>query len=295
MGRSDAQLSIEDAIQRAERSEQRLFLLLFAPALLFVLVFLFLPVLVLAYQSFFETGQFSLINYTRIASEEIYWRTFYETFKVSILVTLLSIILAFPVAYMAARASPGWSALILSLVMLPFWTSVLVRCYAWLVVLQRTGLVNAVLTSSGLVAEPLQLSHNYFATFVGMLHVMLPFMIFPLYAAIAKIPSELLQAGASLGASASYIFVRIILPLVMPGILAGSALVFILCLGFYLTPELLGGGKVILVSMLVQRNVDLYHQFGAASAVGMVLLFLVIGIFWFVDRFVPVERILGAR
>lgn len=291
----DAQLPIEVAIQRADRTERRLLLLLFAPALLFVSLFLILPVLVLVYQSFFETGHFSFVNYTRIASEDIYWRTFYATFEISALVTLASILLAFPVAYLAARVSPGWSALILSLVMLPFWTSVLVRSYAWLVVLQRTGIVNEFLTFSGIVSEPLQLSHNYFATFLGMLHIMLPFMIFPLYAAIVKIPPELLQAGASLGGNGTYVFFRVILPLATPGILAGAVLVFVLCLGFYLTPELLGGGKVILVSMLVQRNVDLYHQFGAASAVGVVLLLLVIVIFWSIDRLWSIERVLGAR
>ncbi len=295
MSARDAQLPIEVAIQRADRTERRLLLLLFAPALLFVSLFLILPVLVLVYQSFFETGQFSLVNYVRIATEDIYWRTFYATFEISALVTLASILLGFPVAYLAARVSPGWSAFILSLVMLPFWTSVLVRTYAWLVVLQRTGIVNAFLTSSGIVSEPLQLSHNYFATFLGMLHIMLPFMIFPLYASISKIPPELLQAGASLGGSGTYVFLRIVLPLVMPGMLAGAVLVFVLCLGFYLTPELLGGGKVILVSMLVQRNVDLYHQFGAASAVGVVLLLLVVLIFWSIDRLWPIERVLGSR
>lgn len=269
-------------------------LLLFAPALVFVSLFLVLPVLVLAYQSFFENGHLSLANYARIAQEAIYWRTFLKTFEIGVLITLASIVLAFPVAYLAARSSPGWAGLILSLVMLPFWTSVLVRSYAWLVVLQRTGIVNTALVWSGLSAEPLQLSHNYFATFVGMLHVMLPFMIFPLYASISKIPPELLQAGASLGGGTSYVFRRVVLPLVAPGILAGSVLVFILCLGFYLTPELLGGGKVILVSMLVQRNVDLYQQFGAASAVGIVLLILVLAIFWIVDRFLPVEKILAS-
>jgi putative spermidine/putrescine transport system permease protein len=286
--------SIDVALDDADRSEQRMLLLLFAPALVFVSLFLVLPVLVLAYQSFFENGHLSFANYARIAQEAIYWRTFLKTFEIGVLITLASIVLAFPVAYLAARSSPGWAGLILSLVMLPFWTSVLVRSYAWLVVLQRTGIVNTALVWSGLSAEPLQLSHNYFATFVGMLHVMLPFMIFPLYASISKIPPELLQAGASLGGGTSYVFRRVVLPLVAPGILAGSVLVFILCLGFYLTPELLGGGKVILVSMLVQRNVDLYQQFGAASAVGIVLLILVLAIFWIVDRFLPVEKILAS-
>ena len=156
--------------------------------------------------------------------------------------------------------------------MLPFWTSVLVRAYAWLALLQRTGVINQLLQYLGLVEEPLALVHNTFGTVVATLHILLPFMVLPLYATMQKIPRDLMQAGASLGASPPHAFRRMFLPLSLPGVLAGSTLVFVLCLGFYITPELLGGGRTIMVSMLVSRNVELYDQWGAASAVGVVLL-----------------------
>jgi putative spermidine/putrescine transport system permease protein len=287
--------SIEQAIAKAERAEQRIYLLLFAPALLLVLLFLGIPLAILAFQSFREGDSFTLMHYARIFQEAIYWRTYYDTLKISVIVTALSIILGFPLAYAAAVAPRRWSALILALVMLPFWTSVLVRTYAWLVVLQRRGIINTTLLNLGIIDQPLSLSHNFVAVLIGMLHVMLPFMVFPLYAAISKIPTELLQAGHSLGGSPTYVFRRVLLPLSAPGIFAGSILVFILCLGFYLTPELLGGGKTIMVSSLVQRNVELYLQFGAASAVAMILLVTVLIIFWAVDRVLPVEKIVGMR
>lgn len=288
-------LSIERAIARAERAEQRAYLILFLPALLLVLLFLGAPLGILAFQSLHEGDGFSLVHYARIFDEAIYWRTYADTLKISLLVTVLSILMGFPLAYAAAVASRGWSMLILAMVMLPFWTSVLVRTYAWLVVLQRKGIINTTLLELGLIDAPLSLSHNFTAVVIGMLHIMVPFMVFPLYAAISKIPRELLQAGHSLGGGPAYVFRRVLLPLSAPGIFAGSVLVFILSLGFYLTPELLGGGKTIMVSSLVQRNVELYLKFGAASAVAMVLLVIVMLIFWAVDRVLPVEKIVGMR
>lgn len=272
-----------------------LYLLLFAPALLLVLLFLGGPLAVLAYQSIHGPDGLTFVNYLRILQEPVYWKTYFDTFKISVLVTILSIALGYPLAYAAAVARGIWSTVILALVMLPFWTSVLVRTYSWLVILQRKGIVNTTLLALGVIDTPLSLSHSFTAVLIGMLHVMIPFMVFPLYAALSKIPSELLHAGHSLGGGPVYVFRRIILPLSLPGVFAGSVLVFILCLGFYLTPELLGGGKTIMVSSLVQRNVELYLHFGAASAVAMVLLATVLLIFWTVNRVLPVEKIVGMK
>ncbi|MGO8911674.1 MAG: ABC transporter permease, partial [Bradyrhizobium sp.] len=184
---------------------------------------------------------------------------------------------------------------ILSLVVLPFWTSVLVRAYAWLALLQRTGVVNQLLQYLGLVDEPLALVHNTLGTVIATVHILLPFMVLPLYATMQKIPGDLIQAGASLGGSPFHTFRRVFLPLSLPGVVAGATLVFVLCLGFYITPELLGGGRTVMVSQLVSRNVELYDQWGAASAVGVVLLAGVFAIFLAVSRFIPLDRILGQK
>lgn len=292
---SPAPMTAPEALQREERKEHTSMLLLLLPALLMVVVLLILPLGWLALQSVQGEDGFTLANYLRIFEERIYWDTFALTFKISLIVTLLSILLGFPIAYAAARLQGVWGNLILVCVIIPFWTSVLVRSYAWLVLLQRRGLVNQTLLDLGLIDKPLNLMHNTTGTVIGTLHVMLPFMVLPLYAVMRKIPQDLLQASSSLGASPFYSFRRVFLPMAAPGVMAGSILVFVICLGFFITPELLGGGRTILVSMLVQRNVELYHAWGAASAVGLVLLLVVFLIFWGINRFIPIERVLGAR
>ncbi|CAI8780695.1 putative spermidine/putrescine transport system permease protein [Pseudomonas sp. IT-P12] len=288
-------LTSEHALAREERKEHTSMLLLLTPALVMVVVLLILPLCWLALQSVQTEEGFSLANYIRIFQETIYWDTFALTFKISFMVTVLSILMGFPIAYAASRLQGFWANLILICVILPFWTSVLVRAYAWLVLLQRRGLVNQTLMDLGIIDQPLTLMHNTTGTVIGTLHVMLPFMVLPLYSVMKKIPQDLMQASESLGAKPFYTFRRVFLPMAAPGIMAGSILVFVICLGFFITPELLGGGRTILVSMLVQRNVELYHAWGAASAVGLVLLFVVFLIFWGINRFIPIERILGAR
>ena len=288
-------MTSEDALAREERKEHTSMLLLLTPALVMVVVLLIMPLCWLTFQSVQTEEGFSLANYIRIFQESIYWDTFALTFKISFLVTILSIVMGFPIAYAASRLQGFWANLILICVILPFWTSVLVRAYAWLVLLQRRGLVNQTLMDLGIIDQPLTLMHNTTGTVIGTLHVMLPFMVLPLYSVMKKIPQDLMQASESLGAKPFYTFRRVFLPMAAPGVMAGSILVFVICLGFFITPELLGGGRTILVSMLVQRNVELYHAWGAASAVGLVLLFVVFLIFWGINRFIPIERILGAR
>ncbi|WOH48656.1 ABC transporter permease [Bradyrhizobium sp. sBnM-33] len=285
---------VQDLSALHQRREQRLMLALALPALLVILLLVVLPVGWLAWQSVYHNG-FTLENYRRIWSEDIYWRSFALTFEISLLVTLLALLLGYPIAYAASIAPRRWGIIILALVVLPFWTSVLVRAYAWLALLQRTGVINQLLRQIGVIDEPLALVHNSFGTIVATLHILLPFMVLPLYATMQQIPRDLMQAGASLGAGPMLTFWRIFLPLSLPGVLAGSTLVFVLTLGFYITPELLGGGRTIMISMLVSRNVELYDQWGAASAVGVVLLVAVGLIFFAVSRFIPLDRVLGHK
>jgi putative spermidine/putrescine transport system permease protein len=285
---------VQDLSVLHQRREQRLMLALALPALLVILLLVVLPVGWLAWQSVYHNG-FTLENYRRIWSEDIYWRSFALTFEISLLVTLLALLLGYPIAYAASIAPKRWGIIILALVVLPFWTSVLVRAYAWLALLQRTGVINQLLRQFGVIDEPLALVHNSFGTIVATLHILLPFMVLPLYATMQQIPRDLMQAGASLGAGPMLTFWRIFLPLSLPGVLAGSTLVFVLALGFYITPELLGGGRTIMISMLVSRNVELYDQWGAASAVGVVLLIAVGAIFFAVSRFIPLDRVLGQK
>ena len=265
------------------------------PALLVILLLVVLPVGWLAWQSVYHDG-FTLENYRRIFSEAIYWRSFALTFQISLLVTVLALLLGYPIAYAASVAPKGWGILILALVVLPFWTSVLVRAYAWLALLQRTGVINQFLQQLGVIDEPLALVHNSFGTVVATVHILLPFMVLPLYATMQKIPRDLMQAGASLGGSPSHHLLAD-LPAAVAARACSRARRWSSCsrLGFYITPELLGGGRTIMVSMLVSRNVELYDQWGAASAVGVVLLVAVCVIFLIVGRFIPLDRVLGQK
>ncbi|WP_439495277.1 ABC transporter permease [Bosea sp. (in: a-proteobacteria)] len=283
-----------DPSLRYQRREQGLMLLLASPAVLVILALVVIPVGWLMGQSFYDNG-FTLEHYRRIFSEEVYWRSFALTFRIALTVTLLTLVLGYPVAYAAAHARRPWDVLILSFVILPFWTSVLVRAYAWLVLLQRTGVTNQMLERFGLIAEPLALVHNELGTVIATVHILLPFMVLPLYSTMQKIPRELMLAGASLGGGPLHTFLRVFLPLSLPGVVAGLTLVFVLTLGFYITPELLGGGRTIMISMVVSRNVELYNQWGAASAVGVVLLVCVLAIFAIVGRIIPLDKMLGQK
>ncbi|RUU92605.1 ABC transporter permease [Mesorhizobium sp. M7A.F.Ca.MR.176.00.0.0] len=278
-----------------ERSEQRLMLLLLAPALLVVGALLIVPLGWLAWQSVWQDGGFTIVNYQRFLTDSVYWMTFLETFRIAFVVTLVTVLLGYPVAYVAAGLPQRWSMVVLALVLLPFWTSVLVRAYAWLILLQRTGIVNSALKSAGVIDSPLLLVNNEFGTVLATIHILLPFMVLPLYATMKKIPQELVMAGSSLGGSPMHVFLRVFLPLSLPGMIAGMVLVFVLTLGFYITPELLGGGRTYMVSMLVSRNIQVYNEWGAASSISVVLMICVFLVFKLASLVIPFERIIGTR
>jgi len=283
-------------VVRDARREQTRLLSLVLPALVVIALLLFTPLGWLAFQSVVDReGALTGAHYLRIYEDTAYQSTFWLTFEISGLVTLLAILLGYPLSYMLAQLPPRLAAIGLGFVIVPFWTSVLVRTYAWLVLLQRKGLVNDLLVDLAVVERPLALVHNYAGTAVGMLHIMLPFMVLPLYATMRRIEPDLMQAAANLGARPTYAFWHVFFPLSRPGLLAGTLLVFVLCLGFYITPELLGGGRTILISMLVQRNVELYFEWGAASSVAVVLLVCVVLVFWVMSKVLSVERLFGGR
>lgn len=277
------------------RREQRLVALLLAPAVAVIGLLLIVPLLWLAWQSIRQDGGFTLVHYARFLTDDVYWRTFLQTFRIAFVVTVATVLLGYPVAYVAAHASPGRRILILAMVVLPFWTSVLVRAYAWLILLQRRGLVNSLLTDLHVIDAPIVMINNEFGTVMATIHILLPFMVLPVYATMQKIPADLVMAGASLGGSPAHVFRRVYLPLSMPGVVAGMVLVFVLTLGFYITPELLGGGRTYMVSMLVSRNIELYNEWGAASSISVVLLACVYLAFRLANRVIPFERIMGAR
>jgi putative spermidine/putrescine transport system permease protein len=271
----------EDALEASQRAERNWMMAICSPSLILVGIIIFVPVGWLFWLSLFDAqGALTAGNYLRLLQQPSYFKTLMMTFKVSVIVTVVCLALGYPLAYLLSQLPRRIAGILMISVILPFWTSVLVRTYAWLVILQRRGLVNDWLMSLGVVDEPLQLAHNFTGVIVGMSHVMLPFLVLPLYASMKAIDRDYLRAGLNLGASPTKTFWQVFFPLSLPGLSAGVVLTFVLCLGFFVTPALMGGGKVFMWSMRIEQTSRLYSNWGAASAMGVVLLVLTLGILW---------------
>src|SRR5262249_7393936 len=188
--------------------------------------------------------------------------------------------------FLLATTTPAWRAIGFTFVMLPLWTSVLVRTYAWMVLLGRNGVINRMLIDSGVTDEPLRMLNSRMAVIVGMVHVMLPFMILPIYSAVARIDPDLAKAARGLGASALQIARTIYLPLTLRGIVAGATLVFVVSLGFYITPALLGGGKVLMFAMVIEQQVREFLAWNFAGALSVILLVVTLLAFWLLNQVV---------
>ena len=285
-----------DKLRAAERRENLTIFALSLPALIAVLVVIVIPVGWLFSLSFLDgSGQLSLVNYQKMIEYKSYARVFKTTFNVSILTTLLCILIGYPLAYFLSQIPRRYVGFFMLTVLLPFWTSLLVRTYAWLVMLQRNGLINNFAIDLGLWDTPLKLAHNLNGTLIGMVHIMLPFLILPLYAAMRRIDPHALQAAANLGATPVQAFWQIFVPLSLPGVVAGSLIVFVLCLGFYVTPAVLGGGKVILVSMQITAILEDQFNWGAASALGVVLLVLTFAALFLASRFLKLDEVMFGK
>lgn len=281
-------------LRRDERLERLRLFGLSSPALVLILVILVVPVGWLFYVSFIGAdGTFSLENYERMLGSKSYARIFRTTFVISLLTTVMCILIGYPLAYFMSQLPRRAANLCLITVLLPFWTSLLVRTYAWLVLLQKRGLVNDWAISAGLWDEPVKFVHNLNGTLIGMVHIMLPFLVLPVYGAMRAIDRDYLKAASNLGASPVRSFWTVFFPLTTPGLFAGALMVFVLCLGFFVTPAVLGGGKVIMVSMKIVSNIELFVNWGAASALGVVLLAMTIATLWIASRFLNLQNVLG--
>ena len=223
----------------------------------------------------------------------VYRALFAKTIRVSLTITLLCLVIGYPVAYFIAHSPPRRSRMLLVLVLVPFWTSLLVRTTSWIVLLQQQGVVNDLLVWLGLVADDQRLTmiHNMTGTLVAMTHVLLPFMILPLYAVMQGIPAVQMQAAMSLGATWPRAFRQVYLPQSMPGVSAGCLLVFILAIGYYITPALVGGQSGQLISNFIAYHIQTSLNWGLAAALGSVLFITVLLLLLFYDRLQGLDRI----
>ena len=213
-----------------------------------------------------------------------------RTLWISGMVTLVCLLLGYPVAYVIAAQPPGRASVLLFLVLLPFWTSLLVRTAAWVVLLQKEGVLNSLFLSLGLVHEPLKMIFNRFAVYVAMVHVLLPFMVLPLYSVMRGIPPSYVRAASSLGAPPFTAFWRVYVPQTLPGIGAGCLMVFIQALGYYITPALVGGADDQMISYFIAFYASKTVNWGMAAALSIMLLAATLALYAVYNRMVGVER-----
>ncbi len=225
------------------------------------------------------------------AEEAIFIDVLQRTFVISLAVTLLCLAMGYPVAYLLAALPPNRGNLLMILVLLPFWTSLLVRTAAWVVVLQENGIVNNTLIWLGIIEKPVRLIYNQIGVYVAMTHILLPFMILPLYSVMKAIPPSYVRAARSLGATPATAFLRVYVPQTLPGIGAGGILVFIMAIGYYITPALVGGAGDQMISYFIAYYTSSSVNWGLASALGAVLLSATLILYWLYNRLVGADAV----
>ena len=251
---------------------------LLVPTSFLYLITFFIPLITLLVMSFsrFESSVttlgFYLDNYEKILTDGITLKIFFQTVELSLMITLFCLLLGYPVAMLMRRVGPRARLWILLLVVSPLLTSIIVRNVAWVLILGRSGMINDLLISWGLISKPLPLMYNTFGVVLAVVHVYLSFMVLPLFAALSSINNSLEEAAASLGAKPLSIFLSVTLPLSLPGIMAGCTLVFILSMGVYLTPVIMGGNFVVTLPMLIEDAVRNRYNWPEASAMALLLL-----------------------
>ena len=257
---------------------------LLAPGALWLLLFFNLPLLIVLFISLVERGRAGGIKQPVVVTLEnfagffdpLYLGIFLHSLRIGLVVTAVCVLLGYPLAYFIARRPPRWRDALMLLVMIPFWTNFLVRTYALKQVLGADGLINSLLMGLGLIQVPLDLLFNEFAVIVGLVYGYLPFAILPMYASIEKFDHTLIEAANDLGANASRAFWRIMLPMTAPGVIAAVVLTLVPVVGAFITPDIMGGGKVEMIGTLINRQFGVARNWPFGSAISLVLMALVL-------------------
>jgi len=279
------------AAAHVRRGEAITAALLFAPCVAFLVALFILPVIYVLALSVTDPAP-SVQHFVRIFTVPIYLKILWNTFFTSLLVTLACLALGYPLAYVIARRNDALALVLLGIVAMSFWTSFLVRTYAWLVILGNRGPVVAFYEAVGLGTPP-QLLFTSFSSALGMTHILLPYMVLALYSVMSKVDPNHLRAAASLGARPFAAFRLVYLPLSLPGVVNGSILVFTICLGFYVTPILLGTPRDMMISQLINQQIEELLNWGFAAALATVLLIATVIVLSIYNRFVGLDRLWG--
>ena len=265
-------------------------LLLLLPTLLLLFAIFLYPLAVVLSRSFTDPHA-GVANYVALWRSPAFRNILINTFEIAAWTTAICLLVGYPFSYKLARLPKRWAQPLLALCMIPFFTAILARLYAWTIILGDAGVINSYLMHWGVIQQPIGLLFNRVAVIIGMVHVMLPYMVIVLYSQMVGIDRSLIDAATSLGASPFAGFRRVFLPLSMPGTYAGTLLVFIISLGFFVTPAVLGGGRDVTIATFVRQEIGVL-DWGAATAMSMVLLVVTVGLFFFLDRIFGTERLL---
>lgn len=271
--------------------------LLAVPPIVFLVAVFLVPLVVVSLRSvtdFPKPTADALANYSRFFASAANLRVLGNTFWVAALSTVICLALGYPYAYLMNIVRPRLAGLLLIAVLLPFWSSLLVRTYAWQVILRDTGIINTFLLDAKVIAEPLQLIRTTLGVMLGMSQVLLPFMVLPIYAVMRRIDPEYTRAAANLGAPPFAAFRRVFLPLSLPGVLAGSLLVFVLALGFYITPALLGSPKDTMISQFIASAIQQRLDWGIGSTMAVILMGLTFAVLLAASRVVRLRDVFGS-
>ena len=260
------------------------FLLLALPGLTWLSLLLVIPCALIFAYSFMMRGTYGGVIYTftlqnfSLAADPLYLRIIVTSFRISIIATFVALLVGYPAAYAITRLRRNLQVMVMILVILPFWSNYLIRMYAWIVLLNQQGIVNTALLKSGLISEPLQLLYNEGAVIVGLVHSYLPFVVLTIYSSLQRLNPELAEASRDLGANAAQTFWRVTLPLTLPGVASGGVFVFVLSVGNFLTPNLLGGGQVRMIGNVIYDQFTVARDWPFGSALAMLLIFIMLAL-----------------
>ena len=268
--------------------------LLVLPAVVFLVVFFLAPLVAMSLRSVTDPPGAGLSNYEKFFEQEAYLRVLTNTFWIAVISTVTCLVVGYPFAYLMTIVPGRVAGLLLIAVLLPFWSSLLVRTFAWQVILRDTGIINRFLIDLGLISEPLTLIRTTAGVILGMSHILLPFMVLPIYAVMRRIDPEFGRAAANLGASPASAFLRVFVPLSLPGVVAGCLLVFVLALGFYITPALLGGLRDQMISQLIVQEIQQRLDWGFATAMSVLLMVITLVVLFVASRAVRLHDVFGS-
>ncbi len=268
--------------------------LLVGPAVALILMLFLWPIVTLLAQSFISPEGW-IGNYRRLYEVPVYYRVLSRTMLISAQVAVICLLVGFPVAYKLSIATPIIRALILACIFVPFWTNLLVRSYGWIIILNPEGMINSALRGLGLVEMPLDLVYNSYGVLIGMSQIMLPYAILPIFAVMSRLDPRVMSAARSLGASPTQAFLKVYVPLTKPGIMAALLLVFMISLGFFVIPAILGGRTGVMFAQLIEFNINSSLNWGMASALSAVLLVVVMVLLCIGDRWFGLGVVWGIQ